>query len=38
MLDDQPYLYFMHLWANDDMAKLAESLKAALAQINIAKS
>jgi hypothetical protein len=29
---------FMHFWANDDARKLAEGLKAALAQINIAKS
>jgi uncharacterized protein DUF1259 len=38
MLDDQPHLYFMHFWANDDAKKLAEGLKAALAQINIAKT
>jgi len=38
MLDDQPHLYFMHFWANDDARTLAEGLKAALAQINIAKS
>ena len=38
MLDDQPHLYFMHFCANDDARKLAEGLKAALAQINIAKS
>ena len=38
MLDDQPHLFFMHFWANDDAKKLAEGLKAALAQINIAKS
>jgi Domain of Unknown Function (DUF1259) len=38
MLDDEPHLYFMHFWANDDAVKLAEGLKAALAQINIAKS
>jgi hypothetical protein len=38
MLDDQPRLYFMHFWANDDAKKLAEGLKAALAHINIAKS
>jgi hypothetical protein len=38
MLDDQPHLYFMHFWANDDARKLTEGLKAALAQINIAKS
>jgi len=38
MLDDQPHLFFMHFWANDDAKKLAEELKAALAQINIVKS
>jgi len=38
MLDDQPHLFFMHFWANDDARKLAEGLKAALAKINIAKS
>ena len=38
MLDDQPHLYFMDYWANDDAKKLAEGLKAALARINIAKS
>src|SRR6266567_1987876 len=38
MLDDQPHLYFMHFWANDDARKLAEGLKAALALINTAKS
>src|SRR5262245_22294751 len=38
MLDDQPHLYFMHFWGNDDAKKLAEGLKAALALINIAKT
>jgi hypothetical protein len=38
MLDDQPHLFFMHFWANDDARKLAEGLRAALAHINIAKS
>jgi hypothetical protein len=38
MLDDQPHLFFMHFWANDDARKLAEGLKAALVQINIVKS
>ena len=38
MLDDQPHLFFMHFWANDDARKLAEGLKAALAHVNIAKS
>jgi hypothetical protein len=38
MLDDTPHLYFIHFWANDDAVKLAQGLKAALEQINIAKS
>src|SRR5499425_2147841 len=38
MLDDQPHLFFMHFWANDDALKLAKGLRGALAQINIAKS
>ena len=25
MLDDQPHLYFMHFWANDDAVKLARA-------------
>ena len=38
MLDDQPRLFFMHFWANDDAKKLGQGLKAALGHINIAKS
>jgi hypothetical protein len=38
MLDDQPRLFFMHFWANDDAQKLAGGLKAALAHVNVAKS
>jgi hypothetical protein len=38
MLDDQPHLFFMHFWANDDAKKLAEGLKAALVHVNVAKS
>ena len=30
MLDEQPRLFFMHFWANDDAQKLASGLKAAL--------
>jgi hypothetical protein len=30
MLDEQPRLYFMHFWANDDAVKLAKGLRAAL--------
>jgi hypothetical protein len=38
MLDDQPRLFFMHFWANDDAQKLAKGLKMALDQIKIGKS
>jgi len=30
MVDEQPRLYFMHFWGNDDAQKLAQGLKAAL--------
>jgi len=30
MLFEQPHLYFMHFWANDDAVKLAKGLRAAL--------
>jgi hypothetical protein len=38
MLDDQPRLFFMHFWANDDAQKLANGLRAALDKIAIRKS
>jgi biotin operon repressor len=37
MLDDEPRLFFMHFWANDDAAKLAKGLREALDQVKIAK-
>jgi hypothetical protein len=37
MLDEQPRLYFMHFWANDDAMKLAKGLRAALDQTNSKK-
>lgn len=37
MLDDQPRLFFMHFWANDDVGKLAQGLKAALAEMQVAQ-
>src|SRR5207237_9166131 len=37
MLDDQPRLFFMHFWANDDTGKLAQGLKSAISHIAIAK-
>jgi hypothetical protein len=38
MLDDQPRLFFMHFWANDDAEKVARGLRAALDKVNVAKS
>ncbi len=38
MLDEQPRLFFMHFWANDDAQKLANGLRAALDKVNIARS
>jgi hypothetical protein len=37
MLEEQPRLFFMHFWANDDALKLAKGLRAALDQTNSAK-
>jgi hypothetical protein len=37
MLDEQPRLFFMHFWANDDAQKLADGLKAALDRTKRAK-
>lgn len=37
MLMEEPRLFFMHFWANDDAAKLAKGLKAALDKTNSAK-
>ena len=38
MLDEQPRLFFMHFWANDDAQKLAHGLKAAISKMSAAKS
>jgi hypothetical protein len=38
MLDEQPRLFFMHFWANDDAVKLAKGLRAALGKMANAKS
>lgn len=38
MLDDQPRLFFMHFWANDDVGKLAKGLKLALDQVHLRTS
>lgn len=37
MLEEEPRLFFMHLWANDDAVKLARGLRAALDKTNSAK-
>jgi hypothetical protein len=38
MLTEQPRMIFIHFWANDDAAKLAKGLRAALEKTAIAKS
>ena len=38
MLDEQPRLFFVHFWANDDAVKLAKGLQAALGKIAVARS
>jgi len=38
MLDEQPRLFFMHFWANDDAIRLAKGLRAALDKTARAKS
>jgi hypothetical protein len=38
MLDEQPRLYFLHFWANDDALKLARGLRAALDKTASTKS
>jgi len=38
MLQEQPRLFFVHFWANDDAAKLANGLRAALDKMAVAKS
>src|SRR5215470_14514378 len=38
MLNEQPRLFFMHFWANDDAVKLAKGLRAAIDKTASAKS
>jgi hypothetical protein len=38
MLDEQPRLFFMHFWANDDALKLARGIRAALDKMANAES
>ena len=35
MLEEQPRLFFMHFWANDDALKLAKGLRAALDKVAV---
>ncbi len=35
MLDDEPRLFFVHFWANDDAVKLARALRAGLDAVHI---
>ena len=37
MLDEQPRMFFMHFWANDDARKLATGLRAALDKVDVKK-
>jgi hypothetical protein len=36
MLDDEPRLFFVHFWANDDAVKLARALRAGLDAVHVA--
>jgi hypothetical protein len=36
MLDDEPRVFFVHFWANDDAVKLAKGLRAALDAVHVA--
>jgi Domain of Unknown Function (DUF1259) len=38
MLNEQPRLFFVHFWANDDAQKLAKGLQAALEKTAMARS
>jgi hypothetical protein len=37
MLDEQPRVFFMHFWANDNARKLATGLRAALDEVDVKK-
>jgi len=38
MLTENPRLFFMHFWANDDAQKLARGLRAALDRVNVKRT
>jgi hypothetical protein len=37
MIEDEPRLFFMHFWADDEVAKLVTGLREALRHVNVAK-
>jgi len=37
MLTEQPRVFFVHFWANDDAVKLAKGLRSALDKTAVAK-
>jgi hypothetical protein len=37
LLDEQPRLFFVHFWANDNAIKLATGLEAALQKVAVAR-
>jgi hypothetical protein len=37
MLEEQPRLFFVHFWANDNAVNLAHGLKAALSKMAVAR-
>src|SRR5215207_880674 len=38
MLNDEPRMFFMHFWGNDDPQKLAKGLRAALDRVKVSKT
>ena len=38
MLDEQPRMFFIHFWANDDALKLARGVRAALDKTAVAQN
>ena len=38
MLDEEPRLFFMHFWGNDDAQKLAKGLRSALDRVKVSKT
>jgi hypothetical protein len=38
MLDENPRMFFVHFWAQDDLEKLLMGLRAALAEVAVKKS